>query len=293
MMHSMTAYASAEKTGGTPAVSVEIRSLNSRNLDIVLRVPQEYMCFEEKIRNLILNRLTRGRIEIRIVIKDDAGQTVAFEVDDPRAAALDKALTRLKDRYAWGVQVPLEFLAGPGGVIRPVQESIDPDAGWPSIETCLTAALDDLVAMRKAEGDHIAEDIATRLDFIEKQLAKIHKEAGSLVSVYQQRLKERIDVLTRGLIEIDPARIAQEAAFLADRSDISEEIVRAESHIKQFREIMESAEPAGRKLNFLLQEFNREFNTMGAKAGNTAIAHTIVTVRSEIEKIREQVQNVE
>ena len=129
---------------------------------------------------------------------------------------------------------------------------------------------------------------------IEKSLARIENQASNLIRYYQERLKERISNLLKGLVEIDPGRIAQEAALLADKSDISEEIVRAKSHIKQFRSIMDSAEPsAGRKLNFLLQEFNREFNTMGSKAANETISHIIVEIKSELEKMREQVQNVE
>ena len=147
--------------------------------------------------------------------------------------------------------------------------------------------------MRKKEGDFISDDMNKRLDHIENSVATIEKDANNLVPIYQERLKERITSLTRGLVEIDPARIAQEAAFLADRSDITEEITRAQSHLAQFRTIMQSDEPAGRKLNFLLQEFNREFNTMSAKVGNAALSHIIVNVKAEIEKLREQVQNVE
>ncbi|MCK5509226.1 MAG: DUF1732 domain-containing protein, partial [Desulfobacterales bacterium] len=154
-------------------------------------------------------------------------------------------------------------------------------------------ALDGLNAMRKKEGDFIGRDFINRIDFIEKSLGQIKKESENLLSHYQERLKERITALTQGMIDIDPARIAQEAAFFADRSDISEEIVRVESHIKEFRSIMDSEESAGRKLNFLLQEFSREFNTMGAKAGNSNVSHIIVAVKSELEKIREQVQNIE
>jgi len=147
--------------------------------------------------------------------------------------------------------------------------------------------------MRKTEGDFIAGDFIKRLDYIEKAMAEIEEKSGSLLPYYQERLKERISALTRGIVDIDPGRISQEAAMLADRSDISEEIVRAKSHIGQFRAITDAEEPSGRKLNFLLQEFNREFNTMGSKTGNADVSHIIVNVKSELEKIREQVQNVE
>jgi uncharacterized protein (TIGR00255 family) len=147
--------------------------------------------------------------------------------------------------------------------------------------------------MRKNEGDYIAQDLSQRLDFIEHCMREIGNYSESLLSQYQERLKERITVLIRDAVEIDPGRLAQEAAFLADRSDISEELVRAESHVKQFRHIMRSEEPGGRKLNFLLQELHREFNTIGTKIGHVDASHKIVDVKSELEKIREQIQNVE
>ncbi len=146
---------------------------------------------------------------------------------------------------------------------------------------------------RATEGRHLALDLGARLNALEAALGEIAGQSSGLVALYQERLKERIATLTQGLVAIDPARIAQEAALLADRSDISEEIVRAGSHLKQFRSIMDSSEASGRKLNFLLQELNREFNTMGSKAGNAAVAHVIVEVKTELEKIREQIQNVE
>ncbi|MBW2606785.1 MAG: DUF1732 domain-containing protein [Deltaproteobacteria bacterium] len=147
--------------------------------------------------------------------------------------------------------------------------------------------------MRSKEGNFIAADITKRLDYIENCLTQIKDKSHDLLAYYQQRLKERIDSLTKGIVEIELGRIAQEAAFLADRSDISEEIVRAASHLKQFRDIADSEESSGRKLNFLLQELNREFNTMGSKTEKAHISHIVVDVKSELEKIREQVQNVE
>jgi len=147
--------------------------------------------------------------------------------------------------------------------------------------------------MRRKEGDYLARDINERLDAISHRLERIDEDASGLLPVYQQRLMERIQTLTRGAVEIDPARIAQEAAFLADRSDICEEVVRARSHLEQWRQLMLADKPAGRKLNFLIQELNREFNTMGAKVGRAELSHIIVDVKAELEKLREQVQNIE
>jgi len=289
----MTAYASAESAKDQLTVSIEIRSYNSRYLDISLRTPRGYLRLEDKIKSMISDNVSRGRIEIKLQITDDSEDAYVFDIDEPKALAYINVLSKLKNKFNINTDISLDLLVNSGGVVKPVETSKDMDICWDSIKTCLNIALDDLNAMRKKEGDFIAKDFTNRLDFIEKSIGQIKKDSGNLLSHYQERLKERINTLTQGMIDIDPARIAQEAAFLADRSDISEELVRVESHIKEFRAIMDSEESAGRKLNFLLQEFGREFNTMGSKAGNSNVSHIIVAVKSELEKIREQVQNIE
>lgn len=289
----MTAYASSESTKDELTVSVEIRSYNSKYLDIALRMPHKYLCLENKIKSMISDKVLRGRIEIKLQIIDDSEDAYIFDIDEHRALAYINVLSKLKNRFNINTDISLDLMVNTGGVIKPVEVSKDIDVCWDKLKTCINIALDGLNAMRKKEGDFIVRDFINRLDFIEKSLDKIKKESENLLFYYQERLKERINALTQGMIDIDPARIAQEAAFFADRSDISEEIVRVESHIKEFRFIMDSEESAGRKLNFLLQEFSREFNTMGAKAGNSNVSHIIVAVKSELEKIREQVQNIE
>lgn len=189
--------------------------------------------------------------------------------------------------------VTLDVLIGAGGIIKPAEADRDLDPVWAVVGECLEDALASLNRMRQREGEALAADFGQRLEIIEKHLRTIEKASEGMLAVYQAKLRERIDVLTQGQVEIDPGRLAQEAAFLADRSDISEEIVRAASHLEQFRRILEGDAPAGRKLNFLLQEFNREFNTMGAKTTRTEVAHRVVELKCELEKIREQVQNVE
>lgn len=292
MLKSMTAYAASEQISDTLAVNTEIRSYNSRHLDIVLRIPGSWQPLEERIRSLIAERINRGRVEVTVQIKAGAADGCQYEIDEAKAKGYHAALLRLCELLQLKPEVPLELMAG-SGIVRPAEQQPDMDAAWQVIRSSLTAALTDLDAMRAREGRAITEDFESRLLFIEKNLEQIETASSGLVSRYAERLKERITALTGDLIAIDPGRIAQEAAFLADRSDISEEIVRARSHIRQFRAIMTAPEPAGRKLNFLLQEFNREFNTMGSKTGSETVSHTIVAVKSEIEKIREQVQNVE
>jgi uncharacterized protein (TIGR00255 family) len=293
MIKSMTGFASASATAAGLTVSIEIRTYNSRNLDSALRLPAGYTDLEERVRSVIAARLTRGRIETRIHIEDVSDSASPVEVDLARARAVISALGQLKTELGLEGAVSLELLVGVGGVLKTVQPKADLDAVWPVLEGCLVQALDGLDAMRATEGRNLAIDLGARIDALEAAIGDISRKSAGLATLYQERLKERITTLTQGLVDIDPARIAQEAALLADRADISEEIVRAGSHLSQFRSIMDAAEPGGRKLNFLLQELNREFNTMGSKISNAAAGHVVVEVKAELEKIREQIQNVE
>ena len=293
MIKSMTAFAVAENTVGHLTVAAEIRSYNSRQLDIFLRIPAAYQPLEDKIKTLIADRVTRGRVEIRVQIDDSSEAASELEIDFSRAQALVSAFNELKSHFGFKNDITLDMLISAGGLIKTVEKVQKEDIIWPVVRDCIQRALDDCEAMRQKEGDFIAADFEHRLRFINSCLEQIHKNSQGLLVHYQQRLKERIAQLTQNSVELDPARIAQEAAFLADRSDISEEIVRAKSHLNQFKQMMNAIEPAGRKLNFLLQELNREFNTMSSKICNADVAHLIIDVRSELEKIREQIQNVE
>jgi uncharacterized protein (TIGR00255 family) len=293
MLKSMTAYAKSEKTQEKLTVQIEIRSYNSRYLDIALRIPHGYLALEEKLKTLIAGRVSRGRIEVNLQVRDDSDEAYAFEINTPKARAYYDSLVQLKDKFNINSEISIDLLVSGGAIIKPVETGLNMDTCWPAFKDCMDEAITNLIAMRKQEGNFLEADIFSRLNRIEECIDQIQKESSDLLSHYQQRLKDRIAALTKGIIEIDPDRIAQEAAFLADRSDISEEIVRAASHIKQFRTIIYSPEPAGRKLNFLVQELNREFNTMGSKTNHSNVSHIIVEVKSDLEKIREQLQNVE
>ncbi len=293
MIKSMTAYARAEIITEAITVNMEIRSVNSRHLDVNIRLPSRHLGLDEKIKSAVVKQLTRGRIDIRVQIKVKNGESHAFEIDETRAEAYHRALHLIKTKFNLDQPVSLRMLADAGGVIKPVELESDLTACWPVVEECLKAALADLIAMRQTEGEFLGGDFTGRIAFIEKRVRAIEAASAGLLARYQQRLKDRITALTEGIVELDPARIAQEAAILADRSDISEEVVRVFSHIEQFRHLMVSPEAAGRKMNFLIQEFNREFNTMGSKTGKAEVSHMVVEVKAELEKLREQVQNVE
>lgn len=293
MINSMTAFARAERSIETLTVIMEIRAYNGKNLDIAVRMPSGYQPLEEKIKSAVARQVTRGRIEISCQLAQGAKDAESFEIDTEKARAYHQALLRLKNELGLSGDISLDQLTAAGNILRPAEKTVNMDSDWPVIQDCLQAVLNELCAMRRTEGANLAADLTLRLELIENRLGSIEAAADGLLDRYRDRLTERIQALAKGVVEIDAARIAQEAAILADRSDISEEIIRARSHAQQFRSIMAEEESSGRKLNFLLQEFNREFNTMGAKAGNAAVSHTIVEVKSELEKMREQVQNVE
>jgi len=293
MIKSMTAYARAENQTAPFTVRVEVRSYNSRHLDVALKLTHGFESLEERIKGMIADTVARGRVDIRVRIQDESEAGIGFEVNMPRARAYFGALNALNDSLGLKAPIALESVLSAGSMVQAVEVEKDVEAVWPLLGSCLKTAMADLDAMRRVEGENMARDFRQRMDAVETMLEQIGAQAEGLPEMYRQRLKERIDALTHGIVEIDQARIAQEAALLADRGDISEEIVRARSHIQQFRTLMADDTPAGRPLNFLLQEFNREFNTMGSKSGKAAMSHTIVAVKSELEKLREQIQNVE
>jgi uncharacterized protein (TIGR00255 family) len=292
MILSMTAFSSTKLTVPPTSVNCEIRACNSKALDISLRITPGYSALEEKVKSLISEMISRGRLDILIQISETAVSPAAFEIDEPRALAYYQVLTEIKERFSLKSSVSLQMMAA-AGIIKPSESEKDMDAAWAAVQPCTRAAVCELVAMRRQEGEYMACDIRARLEIIENQLTGIETESEGIVAYYQERLMRRIQKITQGIVDIDPGRMAQEAAFLADRSDISEEIVRARSHIIQFHQFMDAPEPAGRKLNFLLQEMNREFNTMGSKTENASVSYRVVEVKTELEKIREQVQNIE
>ena len=293
MLQSMTAFARIEKQSPDYEIVTEIRSYNSKNLDLVIRLPHFGQPLEERIKSLMADRLHRGRVEVRLDIREVSEEVRRFEIDLPRARAYHQALEALQSEFKLEGAISLEMLVASGGIIKPVDGDKDLEALWELIAAGMREALDALIAMRQREGQILHVDMLNRLQMIEERIATVRATSRGLLDEYQRRLKERVVSLTRGVVDIDPARIAQEAALLADRSDISEEIVRARSHLEQFRHIMTNESPAGRKLNFLVQEFNREFNTMGSKTGKAEVSHLVVELKTELEKIREQVQNVE
>ncbi|MFP4159806.1 MAG: YicC/YloC family endoribonuclease [Desulfobacterales bacterium] len=293
MIKSMTAFAGAEKSEQGISAAVEIRGLNSRYLDLSVRVPPSYSGLEDFIKQAVSGRIFRGRIEIRTTIRETENETRGFAVNKPLAEAYYNALEQLRNHLDIREPAGLSHLVNAAGIIETVENEKNLDAVRDILGRVLDEALESFDAMRKDEGRAMAQDLYRRLDFIEQCIERIDTLRQGQLEYYQERLKRRVKELTQGGTEPDQSRIAQEAALLADKSDISEEITRAVSHARQFRQIMESQDAAGKPLNFLLQEFGREFNTMGTKAANADISHAVVSAKTELEKLREQVQNIE
>ncbi len=292
MIKSMTGFASSDINFESISISIQTRSYNSKNLDIFLRTQKIYQVFEPKIKAFVANHIKRGRVEINITILDSS-ESELFEINYKKADDFYFVLSQLKKRYNINSEFSLDSLIKSGDIITYKEPEFDFEKTLSLLKKCLSKNIENLDKMRTQEGEFLKADLVQRIEDIKQKLAYIEVNSSDLVLIYKKRLQERINIITKGLIEIDPVRISQEAAFLADKSDISEEIVRLKSHFVQFLTLMNTDEPAGRKLNFLLQEINREFNTMGSKSGSAKIFHIIVFIKSELEKIREQIQNIE
>ncbi len=293
MLKSMTAYADGEQSTDDMSISVEIKTVNSRHLDVQPRINHEYRALEDKIKAQIAGSVVRGRIDVKIQIRETSEAAVAFEVDQAKAKALYQAWGSLQSLLGQEGPLPLELIVSRNDIIIPQKAVSDLDNVWIHLTGCLRTVLTAVEEMRKQEGDYIAKDFQERLNFLSQSVGQIESASADVSAQYKQRLMERIAILTEDRHSLDEGRLEQEVAYLADKSDISEEVLRVRSHLEQFKAIMTGDGPAGQKLNFLLQEINREFNTIGSKAGKTEIAHLVVDVKSELEKIREQVQNIE
>ncbi|NOX34246.1 MAG: YicC family protein [Deltaproteobacteria bacterium] len=293
MIKSMTAFSEASNTYSTITADVTIRSYNSRYLDIAYFCPESCQVFEDAIKKIIAGILSRGRIEIKLFVRDEVKDPDQFEVDEVKAVSYYHALKKIKEDLNLASSISLSNILSARDVIVPFKKEHDSANLWKAIEPSVKKACAHLDSMRKKEGKNLYSDLTARINYIEENLKLIEKDAAKIPPIYKKRLMERISYLVSDAKDMDMVRISQEAAVLADKSDVSEEIVRLYSHIKQFRDILDSNDSEGRKLNFLIQEFNREFNTIGSKAGNASLSHRVVDLKSELEKIREQVQNIE
>ena len=292
MIKSMTGYGRGEWQGDEKRVEVEVKSFNHRYLDISPHLPRRLNSLETQVRNLIKQRVSRGRLEVSVQSDDSSLVEQKLELDVALAQDYHLALKTLQQELGIPGEIRLETLANFRDIFTRKEVETDLEKEWASLQTALEAALRSLEQMRRDEGLALRGDFLGRLTAVEEMAREIEKKAPLALEACRDRLAERVQELSRGL-PVDEARLAQEVAYLAEHSDITEELVRIRSHLNQFREMLDDSEPVGRKLEFLLQEINREANTIGSKASDAGIAQVAVGIKSELEKMREQVQNVE
>jgi len=292
MLRSMTAYGRAESLKGTMEFIVEIRSGNSRYREIIPRIPQSLQPFEEKIRSIVSSRLKRGRIEISIQLKDNSEKGLKLELNRPLVRAYVTIFDELNEELGCKQPVDLSFFSQLKDTIIIKQDSVELEEIWPDLKDVLEEALLSLDAMRANEGAALEKDFLKRLGNIARNIGEIRDRAKVTVESYYDKLRQRINKLIEGT-DIDENRLMQEVAFIADRVDITEELTRVESHLEQFKDYMDQDDVVGRRLDFLLQELNREINTIGSKAADSSISQLAVEVKAELERLREQIQNVE
>jgi len=292
MLKSMTAYGRAESLKGTMEFIAEIRSGNSRYREIVLRIPQSLQLFEDRIRSIISSRLKRGRIEISIQVKDNGDKDLNLELNRPLVKAYANIFNELNKELGCDQPIDVSFLSQLKDIIVAKQDRADLEKIWPDLKDVIVEALLSLDTMRINEGRALEKDFLERLNSIRRHIDEIRKRAELTLETYKDKLRQRLHKLIED-IEINEDRLIQEAAFMAERSDITEELIRIESHLEQFRNYMNQDDVIGRRLDFLLQEINREVNTIGSKATDSTISQLAVEIKSELEKLREQIQNVE
>jgi uncharacterized protein (TIGR00255 family) len=293
VLRSMTGYGTATVDSELYKARIEIRAVNHRYLDLLIHLPAKLAALEDKVRKLAGQKIYRGRVEIFINLEEFGNRDRTVKLDKNLLMGYDQAFKAVREIMDLQ-SISCEALLAIPELFILEEEDVDAQNIWPLLEQALDNALHGLITMRETEGKRLEEDMLARLVFLEEQLAAIEKRSPVVVQEYQQRLTTRISELV-ATPPVSEERIATEIALYADKACITEEIVRFTSHIAQFRSMCSEYESGGigRKLDFLLQELNREVNTIGSKAADGQIAHLVVSMKAELEKVREQVQNIE
>ena len=294
MIKSMTGYGKAEAVLAGRKFMIEMKSVNHRFLEISLRMPGMLLPLEGEIKKRIGEQFSRGRIEATLRVDGDgnAENEGRFTLNLPLVRNYHALLGQLKEEFHLGDEVTLAMMAGFRDAFIPAETIQDPATLWEGLSKILADAIRTLTEMREKEGESLKRDLTGRLDRIAGFLEGIAGRAPQVVLDYQKRLTDRVRELTGGMV-IDEARLLQEVAIMAEKSDITEEVVRFRSHIGQFIDLLAGADAAGRKIDFLIQEMGREINTIGSKSGNAEISRSVIEIKSELAKLREQVQNIE
>lgn len=292
MVRSMTGYGRAEGLVDGRNILVEIRSVNHRYFEFSSRVPRAYGFLESKLKSYLQGKLSRGKVDVNVVIQNLEGNNANVQINESLAQSYTQALRSLAEPLSLKDDLSLSAMARFTDIFTVCKEPEDEDTIWQDVMQIAQQAADHFVGMREIEGDKMRQDVESRLDFILDAVSKVEERSPKTVEEYRTRLYNKMSEIL-GNTQIDEQRILTEAAIYSEKIAVAEETVRLRSHVDQFRTIMGQNEPVGRKLDFLIQEFNREINTIGSKAQDIEIARIVVDVKSEIEKIREQIQNIE
>jgi uncharacterized protein (TIGR00255 family) len=291
-VRSMTGFGRGEFAGEAGRIVVEMKAVNHRFSEVVFRMPRQFNALEESARKLILSKVSRGRVDV-FVSWEAAAKAKGVKVDKELAIAYYNALTELGGEIGSKTELSLDTLARLPDVLKVEEGEVTADELAPPFEAAVAQAVDNLVAMREREGATLAADLAGRIGHLADLGEAVRVRSPQVVDEYRNRLNRRLEELLGQSNMVDPQRLAQEVALFADRCDVTEEVQRLGSHLAQFREALASGEAVGRKLDFLVQEIGREVNTMGSKANDATLTNQVVEAKSELEKIREQVQNIE
>ena len=292
MVKSMTGYGRARETRNKRDITVEIRSVNNRYLDCTVKMPRAYIFAEDAIKARVQKTISRGKVDVFVTIDTSAADVTVVSVNEPLARGYYDALTKLQDTFSLEGEITAATLARFPDVLTVTKAEEDVETVSADICAVLDEALAAYNAMRAVEGRKLAEDIAGRVTTIETVVGKVEERSPQTVAAYRERLENKMREVLQSTT-IDESRILTEAAIFADKVAVDEETVRLRSHIAQLRDMLQGSEPVGRKLDFLIQEVNRECNTIGSKCNDLTIAQDVVNMKAEVEKIREQVQNIE
>lgn len=293
MIRSMTSFGRSNSEEGKKRVfTVEMKSVNSRYLDVNIRMPKSIISLEEEIRKMISNSLNRGKVDVFINIKNYNEGAGVPKVDINLAQGYLQCLKEIEEKLNIKNDISVMQIARFPEVITMIEEEDKIDEIWEELKPLISSSLDMMINMREVEGEKLKEDILIKINQIEDLVSKVEEFADSIPKVFKQKIEERLKDLL-GNVEVDENRIATEVCILADKATVDEEIIRLNSHINQVRETLKLNEPIGRKLDFIVQEMNRETNTIGSKSSDIKMTNIVIDIKNILEKIREQVQNIE
>ncbi|MBD3162770.1 MAG: YicC family protein [Candidatus Eisenbacteria bacterium] len=294
MLLSMTGYGRAEARGESRTLTVEIRSVNHRFGEISIRLPKSLAVLENRVRERIQKEISRGKITCGVVLDGESEELGNLRIDESLASRYVTLFRELKEKLGLPGEIELATLVGLPDVLTWERDELDEESGWRLLEPPLRSALDDLMQMKRREGEILARDLGERIRGIESSVVRIEERVPQVIDAVRRRLRDRLEELLEDQeAEYSRLRLEAEIALFADRSDCTEECVRLRAHCQQFAELIRAGKPVGRKLNFLLQEMNREANTIGSKSLDVDIAREVIGIKEEGERLREQVANIE